>query len=163
LLFLSPGVPLVLSGKRPDVEADQGDSLGARLRRRRRELGLRQDEAAKLLGVDPKSVMWWERDERPPIVSAYPAIISFLGSEPWPEPQTLGEALLAERRRRGIEIRKAAALAGVDEGTWRRWERGEWKATPRTVPAISLFLGYPAGATFPGAVRCGGGPRKWVG
>ncbi len=61
--------------------------------------------------------MWWERDERLPFVSAYPGIIRYLESERWPNPQTLGEALLAERRRRGIEVRKAAALARVPELT----------------------------------------------
>jgi len=158
LLFLSPGVPLLLSAKRPDVEADEGDSLGARLRRRRRELGLHQDEAAALLGADPKSVMWWERDERLPFVHFYPAIIAYLGFEPWPEPQTLGAALLAERRRRGVEIRKAAALAGVDEGTWGRWERGEWKATSRSLPVIDRILGFCAATRFPRDVRL---PTRW--
>ena len=153
LLFLSPGVPLVLSAKRPDVATDEGDSLGARLRRRRRELGLAQQDAAALLGADSKSVMWWERGERVPLVSAYPAIIAYLGYEPWPEPQTLGAALLAERRRRGVETRKAADLARVDEGTWRRWERGQWKPTRRTLGALAALLGFDVKERFPGDVR----------
>lgn len=130
-----------------------GDSLGARLRRRRRELGLRRMDAATLLGADPKSLMFWERDERMPFVSGYPAIIAFLGFEPWPEPATLAEALLAARRRRGLEIRAAAAAIGVDEGTWRRWERGEWKPTSRTRPALDGFLGFSVAARFPTEVR----------
>ena len=56
----------------------------------------------------------------------YPALIGFLGCEPWPEPQTLGQRLQAERRRRGLTIDRAAALLGVDEGTLGRWETGEW-------------------------------------
>lgn len=97
------------------------------------------------MDVDWKTLMWWERDEREPFVSVYPAIIRFLGYEPWEEPQTLGEALLAERRRRGIRIDQAAELVGVDEGTWRRWERGEWKPTRRTAAAVETFL---AGSTL---------------
>jgi hypothetical protein len=42
--------------------------------------------------------MFWERDERGPFVSAYPAVIRYLGYEPWDEPTTLGDVLLAERR-----------------------------------------------------------------
>jgi hypothetical protein len=38
----------------------------------------------------------------------YPAIIAFLGYEPWSEPKTVPEALLAERRRRGLSIKRAA-------------------------------------------------------
>lgn len=107
--------------------------------RRRRELELTRTEAAIDLGVSWKTLMWWERNEREPFVSFYPAIIAWLGHEPWAEPITLAEALLAERRRRGVEIRKAAALIGV--GTWRRWEGGEWKPTKRVLPAIENLLG----------------------
>jgi hypothetical protein len=39
-----------------------------------------------MMGADPKSVMLWERGYRPPGVHIYPAIITFLGYEPWAEP-----------------------------------------------------------------------------
>ena len=142
-----------LNARKPEFSADDGDSLGARLRRRRRALGLGRVDAAVLIGTDEKSLMWWERDERIPFVSAYPGIIAYLGCEPWDEPQSLGETLRAERHRRGIEIRKAAALIGVDEGTLRRWERGEWKPTQLTLPALDTFLGYSTKARFPSDVR----------
>lgn len=130
-----------------------GDNLGARLQRRRFELGLRRIDAAAQMGVDEKTLMWWERSEREPFVNAYPAIIEFLGYEPWEEPRTLGEALLAERRRRGLRIDQVADLARVDEGTWRRWERGEWKPTRLTCPALDHLLGRSVRATFPHDVR----------
>jgi DNA-binding XRE family transcriptional regulator len=98
LLFLSPSVPLHLKARKPECERDEGDSLGAHLRRRRRELGLLRVDAARVLGTDEKSLMFWERDERGPFVSAYPAVIRYLGYEPWDEPTTLGDVLLAERR-----------------------------------------------------------------
>lgn len=132
---------------------DQGTSLGSHLRRRRRELGLQMIEVAERLGVDPKTLMWWERDEKLPFVRAYPALITFLGCEPWSAPLTLGEALLAERRRRGLSVERAAELASIDPGTWLRWERGEWKPTSRTEPTLSSFLGYSAKALHPEALR----------
>jgi hypothetical protein len=97
--------------------------------------------------------MWWERNVREPFVSFYPAIIRFLEYEPWPEPTTLAEALLAERRRRGMEIRRIAALIGVDEGTWRRWERREWKPTKLSVPALDRLLGTSVASLFSADVR----------
>jgi transcriptional regulator with XRE-family HTH domain len=150
---LLTGVPVRLSAHRPEFLRLNGDSLGTQLRRRRLEFGLCQVQAAKLLGFDPKSFMWWERDARIPIVSAYPAIIAFLGREPWPQPQTLGQALLAERRRRGLEIRKAAALVGVDEGTWRRWERGEWKPKQGSLPALDHLFVTAVAELFPTDIR----------
>jgi transcriptional regulator with XRE-family HTH domain len=150
---LPPGVPLHLRAQKPEWEQDQGDSLGAHLRRRRRALGLQRSEAAKLLGADERSLMFWERDEREPVVSAYPAVIEYLGYEPWPAPMSLGHALLAVRRRKGLEVRKAAALAGVDEGTWRRWERGEWKPTRRTLPRLDALIGISTKLQYPADVR----------
>ncbi|WP_414643387.1 helix-turn-helix domain-containing protein [Brevundimonas sp.] len=89
--------------------------------------------------------MWWERDEHAPTVCQYPAIIRYLGYEPWPEPATLGDRLLIERRRRGLSIAEAARGVPVDEGTWRRWERGDWKVTRRTVGKLATFLGCSPG------------------
>jgi len=97
--------------------------------------------------------MWWERDEREPAIRFYPAIVAFLGYEPWPKPRTLPEALLAERRRRGIEIHSASELVGVDEGTWGRWERSVWKPTPRMISLIDHFLGLSLHEKFPTDIR----------
>ena len=97
--------------------------------------------------------MWWERGVREPFDKFYPAIIRFLGYEPWDTPRTLAEALVVERRRRGLPVKRAAAEIGVDEGTWLRWERGEWKPTALTLPAIDRFLGLACKVQFPGEVR----------
>lgn len=54
-------------------------------------------DAAQLADVDVKTWMWWERGEREPYVHRYPTIIQDLDYEPWPEPVTFGEKLLAKR------------------------------------------------------------------
>ena len=61
-------------------------TLGQRLRARRHFLGLQAKEVAKLLSVDPKTLMWWERDGHEPAVGHFPALIAFLGEEPWEKP-----------------------------------------------------------------------------
>jgi site-specific DNA recombinase len=146
-------IPLHFTARKPDYLAVQGDSLAARLRRRRRELGITRIEAAAQLGTHPVSLNLWEKHGREPAISAYPAIIAFLGYEPWPTPQTLAEALKAERCRRGMNIRAAAGLVCVTEGTWAGWERGAGRLTTRTLPAIAGFLGLYVADTFPFAVR----------
>ncbi|MFZ5684278.1 MAG: helix-turn-helix domain-containing protein [Pseudomonadota bacterium] len=97
--------------------------------------------------------MWWERDEREPFVHLYPGVIRFLGYEPWPKPTYLREALLAERRRRGWSLAQAAQALGVDEGTWRRWESGEWRPMARATQALSALLGLSIKRHFPNEVR----------
>ena len=132
---------------------DWGDTLGAKLRRRRKELGLRRIDAAKLLNIDPKTLMWWERDTYQPLDRSYPALIQFLGHEPWDEPTTLGEALKAERKRRGQTQDSAAISCGVDQSTWSYWERGEWRPTSRTLGLIDVFLGLACAKVFPADIR----------
>ena len=146
-------ISVVLKASKPAPPPIEGVSLGAQLRRRRRALGLSCVDAAALLKSDAKSLMWWERDVRLPFVNAYPAIIAFLGYEPWSEPRSLREALLADRRRRGFEIRKAAALIGIDESTWRRWERGEWKPMRRSLAALDQLFGANVAELFPDDIQ----------
>lgn len=116
-------------------------SLGQHLKVRRQILGHRQIDAAAVVGVDPKTWMWWERNEHRPYVHQYPAIIRYLGYEPWAEPLTLGSSLLAQRRRQGLSLKRAAEIIGVDEGTFGRWESGEWEPQPRSLAMIGRFLG----------------------
>jgi transcriptional regulator with XRE-family HTH domain len=75
------------------------------------------------MSVNERTVSGWERNQEP-LVGHYPAIIAFLGREPWPEPKTLPERLVAGRRRRGLTIDAAAACLGVDPSTWWWWESG---------------------------------------
>lgn len=116
-------------------------------------LGHLRSDAAAALGVDPKTWMWRERDVFAPCVSQYPAIIAYLGYEPWPAPSTLGQRLLVERRRRGLSMVQIAELAGVDDGTWRRWERDKWKLRPQSAVELSRLLGCSVEAEFPQSVR----------
>jgi hypothetical protein len=52
-----------------------------------------------------------------------PAIIAFLGYEPFPKPMNLSEQLAAVRRKKGWTIKQAAQQLGVDQSTWGRWEK----------------------------------------
>ena len=122
----------------------RGDSIGAHLRRVRKARGLKQIEAAALMGVCQHSVVdWeagWEAGTKVPTDRQYPAIIGFLGYEPWPEPQMLPEQLVAERRRRGLSAKAAAKLIGVDEGTYARWEEGRTRPLNRAACGVATFL-----------------------
>ncbi len=120
---LMPGVRAWISTQKPEVAALSADTLGAKLKRRRLEKGQRQIDAAREMGVSHHTVIDWEKAEKAPAVGQYPAIIAYLGFEPWPRPMTLPEKLLAERRRRGWSVKRSAAILGVDEGTFTRWER----------------------------------------
>jgi DNA-binding transcriptional regulator YiaG len=120
--------------------ADQGDDLASCLRRRRRELGLFQPDAAEVIGVCKASIWNWENGRAEPEDWLYPSIIQFLGREPWREPQTLAERLRAERRRRGITIYTAAGLMGVAHGALANWEAGASQPSKPNRKRVDSFL-----------------------
>ena len=98
------------------------------------------------MGVAVETLGNWENGHSQPEDRLYPTVIRYLGREPWREPVSLSDALVAERRRRGLSIAGAAIVVGVDEGTLGRWGSGEWKPQARSWPKIEQFLGLPRGA-----------------
>ena len=92
------------------------------------------------MGVSEEALMKWERDSCEPLDRLYLKVIAFLGHEPWPEPETLGERLRAERRRRGLSIKRAAAMLNIDEGAFTQWERGLRMPTRSSRVKIDSFL-----------------------
>ena len=135
-----PGVRARLRTIKPEVAALRRDTLGTKLKRRRLEQGLRQKDVAPRLSITHKTLVNWERDHTTPDVAYYPAIITFLGVEPWPEPKALAEKLRAERHRRGWSIAQSAAHLGVDEGTFGGWERGKRRPTRSSRSICYRFL-----------------------
>ena len=107
-----------------------------------------QTHAAERLGVNPWTVLNWEKHHTGPPIESMPAIIRFLGYDPFPEPKNITEGLLAKRRVMGWSIREAARQLGVDEGTW-----GLGRGVARSCIAItgSGLLGSSAYQT---AMRC---------
>ena len=87
-------------------------------------MGLTQKEAAILLDVNPWTVRNWEKGHTEPPNASITTIIRFLGYDPFPEPKTLPEHLLAKRRTMGWLIKQAAELIGVDPASWSKSERG---------------------------------------
>jgi predicted transcriptional regulator len=52
-------------------------------------------------------------------------VIAFLGYDPYPEPQTLGQRIRRTRMRQGISHRELARQLGLDPSTVASWERDE--------------------------------------
>ena len=86
---------------------------------------LTQKEAAGKLRVNPWTILNWEKGHTKPPIASLPAIVRFLGYDPFPPPKTLAQHLLAKRREMGWSIKEAAKAIGVDPTTWGNWERGK--------------------------------------
>jgi transcriptional regulator with XRE-family HTH domain len=97
------------------------------------------------MAVDERTVSAWERD-REPFVTHYPAIVEFLGCEPWSEPKTIPERLLAARRRRGLTIESTAAEFGLEPSTVWWWEAGRKPHRLADRARLEAFMGAPVAA-----------------
>jgi transcriptional regulator with XRE-family HTH domain len=116
------------------------ETLGEHLCKKR-NLGVAfQKDIAERLGIDARTYSSWERDRTKPAVRHFPRIVAFLGYDPFPQPQTLGEQIRTRRWNFGLSQEKLAELLGVDEGSVMRWERVEWKPTARSRRLIEAFL-----------------------
>jgi transcriptional regulator with XRE-family HTH domain len=142
----SPKGPTVPDPGTPKVEVHMQAPLGQCLRDRRKELGLSQVQAAESIGVNAWTWLSWENDRRTPNDRYYPALIKFLGYEPWPSPSTTGERLRAERLRRGLSRQQLAAVMQVDEGSVSAWEDG---AEPRHDLSKAKVEAFLTGAARP--------------
>ncbi len=137
-----PWVPVRLKCLRPKEAAIELRTLGDHIRARRLHLRLTQCTAAERLGVSAWTVLNWERAKTEVPVQAVPAVIRFLGYDPYPAPTTLTERMQAKRRHMGWSIQDAAQALGVDAGTWGAWEAGVVKPWPRYQALLDRFLGY---------------------
>ena len=97
-------------------------TLGQHLKKRRVELGLYQRHMRGMFDLDKDTYLNWEHDRCYPSMWHWPKIIKLLGYDPNPSPQSLGEQLVAYRRRRGLSRKALATILSVDEGTLWRWE-----------------------------------------
>jgi transcriptional regulator with XRE-family HTH domain len=124
----------------PEQSARPSLDLGELLRARRTELGLTIDAAAKLVGAGSSTLLHWEYNRHVPACRFFPSIIRFLGRDPWPEPQTIGERLRAERLRRGLSCSQVADLIQVDDASVNAWEAGEGPYQSRAKTKVHAFV-----------------------
>lgn len=120
--------PVTLKSLKPNgfpERARNPQTLGQHLLARRLSLRRYQRDVAKTLGVNAFTVLNWEKDRTEPAIRHYPAILAFLGYDPFPPPVTLADRLKAKRRALGLSIDALAAQLGVDPSTVADWERSK--------------------------------------
>jgi transcriptional regulator with XRE-family HTH domain len=115
------------------------------VRKRRRALGIDQKQAAARLRVTIATVSNWEGGRAQPAIDCIPAVLDFLGYDPFPAPKSIPEWLLAKRRARGWSIREAAKWLGVDPTTWGDWERGKTILFRAHRTLVAHLLALPKG------------------
>jgi len=126
-------------------------TIGDHLRKRRFDLKLAQREVAERTGVNKTTVQFWENNQVKPSLAFIPKITEFLGYDPYGSTacslNSLGDTILAFRRRYGLSQKKLARLVGIDPTTIGAWERGEHQPTKRLLnKLLSFFTSYSSSA-----------------
>ncbi|MCU7933919.1 MAG: transcriptional regulator [Candidatus Thiodiazotropha sp. (ex Dulcina madagascariensis)] len=104
--------------------------------------GLRQNDVAPKLGINPWTLRNWEHNRTEPCVQYYPAIMDFLGYCPYQVGDTLGQKIMLHRTHRGLTLRGMAQKMGVDPGSVSRWEAGARKPTEHLFARLVEFFGF---------------------
>jgi len=85
----------------------------------------------------------WECNATVPAIRYTPAILRFLGYDPFPQAETFSEQLATVRKTLGWSQRQAVSL-GVDPGTLQSWEAGQHAPTGRSVELVERVLATAA-------------------
>jgi transcriptional regulator with XRE-family HTH domain len=115
-------------------------TLGDHLRSRRLDRNLLQRQVAEHIGVDVTTVCTWESNASIPAIRYVPAVLEFLGYDPFPPSYTLAERLATVRKVQGLSQRKLAEKLGVDPGTLQGWEAGRHQPTGKSLEIIGRIL-----------------------
>lgn len=116
--------------------------MGEHILKKRLEDKLTQKALATRIGVDPITVMNWElgHTKTIPAVSMR-RVIDYLGYNPEPRSERIGDQLRWKRRALGWTTTEAARNNSVDPATWQAWERlDRWPAYPRFREFLREFL-----------------------
>ncbi|HZH03069.1 MAG TPA: helix-turn-helix domain-containing protein [Myxococcaceae bacterium] len=98
---------------------------GDHIRAARLDRGLVQAAVAKQLQVSESTVNNWERGRTEPDLRLWPRLLAWLGYNPEPPGQTLGQRVARRRRELGWTQEELAARLGTDEGSVQAWEAGQ--------------------------------------
>jgi len=115
-------------------------SLGDHLRAERLKRGLLQKQVAAELGVNVNTVVGWEVGREEPKVSYIPAILRFLGYDPFSGEMSFGERLRTERRRRGLTQHQLAEQLGIGNCVLQKLETGGETKDERVLAAVRGFI-----------------------
>ena len=116
-------------------------TVGEHMRKKRMELKLLQSDLAKILGVSPECVTYWENNRSKPQIQHFPAIHLFLGYSlvKFNEEKFEGR-LKAYRWQNGLSYKRLGGMLGVNASTVASWEKGESVPSANNLKELESLL-----------------------
>jgi transcriptional regulator with XRE-family HTH domain len=131
---------LTVKAQKLKDSSEEPQTLGEHLKKRRRELGLLQREAAERMGIGTDTYANWENGRTKPVAAQFRPVVEFLGYDPTPEAKTLRERLEIKRRTLGATFDQMAKHLGWDRATLTRYLKGTWRMPPARAEAFERLL-----------------------
>ena len=138
-----PFCHFTLRGRKPPPDGYPVElrTLGDHLRAKRLDLGLLQRDVAEQLRVSKATVYNWENNRSSPALHLVPRIIGFLGYVPYDtQLESLGQQIVAARRRLGFSQKGLARRLGVDSSALGRWEHDGAPVSSTFRQRLNAFL-----------------------
>jgi len=143
-------------------------TIGGKLHHHREAQGLSAAKVAQILDLDPATMTKWElKDDRHHNHLSIPRIIRFLGYNPLPQPESLGQYIRQVRYAAGLKQTEFAARLRVSNDALSAWELDKRKPTLAQldcVEVISMRLDAPFRRPCPEHLRAKNveQPRAWT-
>jgi transcriptional regulator with XRE-family HTH domain len=118
-------------------------TLGEHIKKKCLMEGLFLEQLATRLGVTESTVINWEKGHHRTALHLRPRIIEFLGYDPYPPAETVGQKMRAKRHLLGLSIKEMAHRMGVDEASWGNWEREGVILYREHRVLVAKFIGVP--------------------
>lgn len=116
-------------------------SISDHIRKRRLDLKLSQLAVARIIGVTEDTITFWENDRAEPRISIIPALLRFLGYNPYPiDASTFGGKIKEFRYFNGLSKKRLASMLNVDASTITTWEENEFIPSASNYEKVMLFL-----------------------
>ena len=108
-------------------------TIGDHLRKQRFDLGLKQKEDSRIIGVTRAMISTWEMQPVEPAVKHIPKIIEFLGYVPLDHGKTLGQRITIYRKTLGLSHYQLAQKPGLAPCTIMNWEHDRVKNVEKKI------------------------------
>ena len=97
-------------------------------------------DVAEAVGTGATNVANWSKGRSAPGLQFWPSIIRFLGYDPRPAADTIGQALKRHRAGQGLSQKQLAETLRVDPCTLALWERDERVPTGEFLGRVQTVL-----------------------
>lgn len=120
---------------------DNPITIGQKLKNRRLELCLLQQEVAKIFNITEDCVTNWENDRYKPQIRYASKVIKFLGYNPYCQTQnSFGGRVKEYRQQHGLSHKKMGLLLEVHASTIGSWENNEHLPQPKIQKKLNKLL-----------------------